>query len=122
MSTLTEARQVLADAVTGAGLPCEPYPPDNTIAPAAFVDRMTVDYTGGGASFCAPGVAEATIVTLAQRHDRAESTEYLEGLLVPVAAALAAAGARVTGAASGSTAIAGHDVPALIYTVQFPTG
>jgi hypothetical protein len=115
---LAAAREALAAAVTGAGLQCSAYAPDTVMAPAAFVDRMSMDYSA--AAFCG-AMADATIVTLAQRNDTAGSTAWLEGFIGPVVDALTATGARVVSAQSGTTQVGGSDVPAVIYTVQFPT-
>src|SRR6188768_4168665 len=79
MAALTDARHYLADAVTGAGLECLPYPPDSTNPPIAFVDTITVDLeTGAGWTFCLAGSATATITSCAQRNDKAGSTQGLE--------------------------------------------
>ena len=121
MSGVTAARIALAEAVTQAGLDCEPYPPDAVNPPAAFVDSIRTEYvSGSGFSFCLSGAAAATIIAVAQRHDRAGSTQYLEDLIPPTLAALEGiGGVRVTGVDSGTTQIAGTDLPAVIYTVEF---
>lgn len=125
MATLDEARKALATAVTSTGLKCQPYPPDSVNAPTAFVDSVLTDFTGsqpGGGYFCLPGLATATIVTLAQRNDRPGSMAYLEGFIPAVLEAIKAlSGVRITSAASGAISFAGVEMPAVTYTLQFAT-
>lgn len=121
MTSITAARQQLAEAVTAAGLECTPYPPDSLAPPAAFVDTLTVDYTSGaGWSFCDSGDATAAIVTCAQRNDRAGSQSMLEGLVPDTVRTLTGIpGLRVLAVGSGTTDISGSTLPAVIYTVGF---
>ena len=121
MAALTDARRFLADAVTGAGLECLPYPPDSTMPPVAFVDTITVDLeTGSGWSFCLSGSATATITSCAQRNDKAGSTRGLEDFIAPALDALGQIpGVRVITIQSGSADIGGSELPAVVYTVQF---
>lgn len=123
MAALADARQALADAVTGAGIDCLAYPSDNLAPPIAFVDNIEIGFTEGalGGSFCLPGTAAATVVAVSQRHDREGATAFLEGLIPPVLDALnAIPGLRVLAASSGSLSIGGQDLPALTVGVQFP--
>jgi hypothetical protein len=122
MTTPAEYRQALADAVTGAGLTCEPYPADNPSLPSAFIDQLIVDYSSGSAaSYCNSGQATATVVTAAQRNDRAGSTALLEDLVPAVLGAFdGMAGLQVASWQSGSINLAGNEVPGLVYTVRFP--
>ena len=123
MTTVADARQVLASAVTAAGLETLPYPPDNPSPPIAFVDDVAVDFTGGtgsGAYFCLPGSALATVVQIAQRNDRPGAMAYLEGLMPSVLVALnEIEGLRVMAAQSGQLNVGGQDLPAVTYTVSF---
>jgi hypothetical protein len=123
MPTLNEARTALAAAVTSGGLECLAYPPDNPSPPIAFVDDLGMDFSGqlgGGTTFCMPGTAVATIVTIAQRNDRAGSMQFLEGLIPGVLQALQdTPGVRVATANSGQTTVGGVEVPAVVYSVQF---
>ena len=120
MAALTDARRYLAEAVTGAGLECLPYP-DSTNPPIAFVDSIAVDLeTGSGWSFCLAGSATATITSCAQRDDRAGSTQQLEDFADQALKALGdIPGVRVTAVQSGAADISGKKLPAVIYTVQF---
>jgi len=121
MAGVTEARIALAEAVTQAGLDCAAYPPDAPNAPAAWIDQIQVEYvSGSGFSFCMAGSARATVIAVAQRNDRAAGTQYLEDLIQPTLIALEGLpGVRVVGVDSGSAQIAGTDLPAVIYTVEF---
>lgn len=121
MAALTDARQALADAVSNAGLDCTPYPPDALAPPAAYVDTLAVDYSNGaGWSFCAQGLANATVVAVGQRNDRAGSTQSLEDLIPAVLAGFQAVdGLRVLSVESGSSEIGGTAMPAVIYGVEF---
>ena len=126
MPTLDEARQALATAVSAGGLTCLPYPPDAPSPPIAFVDTIAVDFTGGAVAgvgyFCAPGLAVATIITVAQRQDRPGGIALLEGYVPNVLDQLAGIpGVRLVMTASGSATIAGQDLPSVFYTVQFVT-
>ena len=123
MSAITDARAVLADAVTGAGIECQPYAPDSLNPPGAFVDSISVDYaSGSGFSFCATGTASAQIITAAQRHDRAAGLQWLEDLAPEVLRRLEAIpGVRVLSAESGTVEVGTQTVPAVLYTVQFST-
>jgi hypothetical protein len=125
MADLDEARQALSEAVSGSGLACLPYPPENPSPPLAFVDDISVDFTGGAFGtgyFCLPGSATATIVTLAQRHDRTASMQFLEGKMPAILSALSAIpGLRILAAGSGQMNVGGQDLPALTYTVSFLT-
>ncbi len=125
MTTPAEARTALAAAVTTAGVQCLAYPPDNPAPPAAFVDSVAVDFTidSGfiGGSFCAPGAGTASVVVLAQRHDRQGSIAYLEGLIAPILDELQALrGLQLVSATSGSIPVGGQDLPAVVITVRFP--
>lgn len=123
MPTLDEARQALAAAVTSSGLQCLPYPADNPSPPLGFVDDVALDFSGGSGfptTFCLTGVAAATIVTIAQRNDRAGSMAYLESLVPTILQALQdTPGVRVVTANSGQTSVGGADLPAVIYGVSF---
>jgi len=121
MSGLTGARASLAAAVSSAGIDCAPYPPDSLTPPMAYIDTVSVDYsTGTGWSFCAQGMAQATVVAVAQRNDRAGSTQLLEDMVPAVLEALAGiTGVRVLGVESGSTEVSGTTLPAVITTVEF---
>jgi hypothetical protein len=122
MTNLQEAREALAFAVSDAGLTCLPYPPENPSPPLGFVDDLAMDFTGGGGfgTFCLPGSATATIVTIALRNDRAGAMQYLEGLIGPILEALyAIQGVRVVSAGSGQMSVGGQDLPAVTYTVSF---
>jgi hypothetical protein len=122
MATIQEAREALATSVSDAGLKCLAYPPENPSPPIAFVDDLSVDFTGGVAmgTFCLPGAATATIVTIALRNDRAGAMQYLEGLIGPILDALySIQGVRIASASSGQLNIGGQDLPAVTYTVQF---
>ena len=121
MAGITDARQQLADAVTAAGLVCTPYPPDSLAPPAAYVDAVSVDYgSGQGWSFCAQGLAQASVVAVAQRNDRAGSTQTLEDLVPSTLTGMEAIdGVRVLAVESGSAEISGTTLPAVIYTVEF---
>lgn len=116
---LGAAREALADAVSVPGLPVFPYPPDTANAPCGWVDRLSVDYQSAG-SFCLPGAVTASLVTVAQRHDRPGSTALLEAAIRPTVDALAGIdGVLVTGVESGTADIGGETVPAVIYELQF---
>ena len=119
MMGLGDAREALAQAVGAAGIVCTAYPPDAPTPPVAFVDALSIDYqTPTG--FCLMGMAQATIVTLAQRNDRQGSTQYLEALVGPITEILSdIAGLKLVSASSGVTQVAGNDIPAVVYTVQF---
>ena len=123
MPTLADARRAIAVAVTGAGLECLPYPPESINAPLAWVDSLDTDLTGsqpGAGYFCAPGLTSASVVTVAQRHDRAGSVAFLEGLTAPILAALTdVPGLRVIAATSGVVTASGQELPSVLYTVQF---
>ena len=123
MAGVDQARQELADAVTAAGLQCLAYPPDNPAPPLGYVDDVLVDFTGslnGVGSFCLPGQATATVVTLAQRNDRPGSMAYLEALMPAVLNGLyALPGIRIVATSSGQLSLGGTDLPAVTYTVQF---
>jgi len=119
MSALTDAREVLANAVSISGLDCTPYAPDALAPPAAFVDTVSVDYDTSQ-SFCMDGLATATIVACAQRNDRAGSTFALESLVPTIIGGLVDVdGVRVLSVDSGSTDVGGTSLPAVILTVQF---
>lgn len=121
MSGITDARQALSAAVTAAGIECTPYPPDSLIAPAAFVDAVSVDYSAGaGYSFCASGQATAQIVASAPRNDRAGSMKQLEDLIPGIVAALEGLeGVRVLAVESGTVEVGTSTLPAVLYTAQF---
>jgi len=120
VSTLADARAALADAVAGTGLDCTAYPPDSLVPPAAFVDTLAVDYDTGGVSFCETGLATATIVACAQRHDRAGGSQQLEERVRSILDAVTAIdGVRVLGVESGSAEVAGTSLPAVVFTVRF---
>ena len=118
MSGITGARQALAHAVSGAGIDCTAYPPDALTPPAAYVDSVAVDYSSGaGWSFCAQGLASASVVAVAQRNDRAGSTAGLEDRVPAILQALADLdGVRVLSVESGSAEIGGSTLPAVITT------
>jgi hypothetical protein len=121
MGAVTDARQALADAVTAAGIDCTPWPPDALAPPAAFVDSVNIDYsTGNGFSFCANGLAVAQVTTCGQRNDKAGATQYLEDLIPKIIENIDGIdGVRVTGVDSGSANIAGADLPAVVYQIEF---
>lgn len=121
MAGLTDARASLAAAVSTAGIDCAAYPPDALTPPMAYVDTLSVDYnTGTGWSFCEQGIAQAAVVAVAQRNDRAGSTQLLEDLVPAVLKALAGVtGVRVLTVESGSTEVAGTTLPAVIFSVEF---
>jgi hypothetical protein len=121
--SLTDARKQLSDAVTGAGIECAPYPPDNAnpSPTQAFVDTLSVDFsTGSGWSFCYSGMAEAVVVTCAQRHDKAGGTRTLEDKIPGTLQALEGIqGVRVMNVQSGTVQITGQDLPAVLYSITF---
>ena len=121
MAGITEARKALAHAVSGAGIDCTPYPPDALAPPAAYVDSVSVDYSSGtGWSFCAQGLAQATVVAVAQRNDRAGSMQALEDLVPAILSGVEGIkGVRVLAVESGSSEIGGATLPAVIATVEF---
>lgn len=121
MGAVTDARKALAGAVTTAGIDCTPWPPDSLAPPAAFVDSVNIDYsTGAGFSFCANGLATALITTCGQRNDKAGATQYLEDLIPAILEQLDGInGVRVTGVDSGSANIAGNELPAVVYQIEF---
>lgn len=119
MSALTDAREVLANAVSLAGLECTPYAPDSLSPPAAFVDTVTIDYDLAQ-SFCMDGLATASVVACAQRNDRAGAMFGLESLVPVIVGGLVGVdGVRVLSVDSGSTEIGGASLPAVIFSVQF---
>lgn len=119
MSALTDARQVLADAVTGTGLQCAAYAPDALVAPGAWIDSLTIDYDTAG-SFCVPGQVEAVVIAVGQRNDRARSAQLLDELQPDVVEALETVeGVRVTQVQSGTAEVNGQTLPAVLYTTQF---
>ena len=121
MSTITEARQALADAVTAVGIDCEPYPPDSITPPAAWVAGVAVDFAAGaGFSFCESGLASASIVAVKERNDRAGATQNLEDKIAPVNSGnTASGGVRVVDVQSGATEIAGQSLPAVTWSLEF---
>lgn len=119
MSALARARDALATAVSSTGLACEPYPPDSTIAPSAWIDSISVDYANG-ASFCGPGDGEAVIIAVGQRNDRAGSLASLEDSVPDIALALEGIdGVRVSTIQSGGAEVGGQTLPAVLFTVIF---
>lgn len=108
-------REVLAQAVADAGLPCSAYPPDSPSLPGAWVDALTFDYLSP-MSFCESAEASATIVTAAQRNDRAGGLQLLESLIPDIVKNLESSGpVRVSGVESGTSQIGTVDVPAVLY-------
>lgn len=124
MGAVTDVRAALADAVTVAGLPCTPYPPDALSPPAAFVDSLSIDFAGGsGFSFCLSGLARGSIVTVAQRNDKAGATQFLEDLMGPILEQLEEMdGMRVVSVDSGTANVSGVDLPSVVYSVEFGVG
>jgi len=123
VTTITEARTLIAGAVSSAGVECSPYAPDSLIAPAAYVEGVDVDYTGTGWTFCGTGTAQARVVACAQRNDRAGGMQMLEDLAPGVMTALEAVdGVRVMSVGSGEADIGGQTLPAIMWTVQFVLG
>ncbi len=120
MSSIPEARQAVAAAVTAAGIPCEPYPPDTTTPSptgAAWIDTVVINAAAGG--FCGLGDAEITVVAVGARNDRTGTLLMLEDQVPALVAALSAVpGLAVTGLQSGSTEVGQQMLPALIITLQ----
>jgi len=122
VAALEDARVELATAVTAAGFECLPYQPDAPAPPIAFVENLTIDLTGNSVaqSFCVPGIATATIVTIAQRNDWPGSTNYLEGHVEAVLASLyGLGGLRILSVQSGQANVGGQELPTVVYVVQF---
>lgn len=118
MNTLADARAALAGAVTGAGMHCLPYPPDNPSPPIGWVDQLGIDYSTATTFTLAPVVA--SIVTCGLRNDKAATTSTLESLVGPVTRALHdLPGVQLVTAQSGETEIGNTELPAVIYTVRF---
>jgi hypothetical protein len=111
------ARETLA-AAAATVLECAAYPPDKVAAPAMWVDSLSLVYEGG--TFCSPASGTATLVGVAQRHDRAESIRRLESAIPRVVEALSdIPGVRVTDTQTGVVQVAGQDLPGVTVTVQF---
>lgn len=118
MNSLADAREALAAAVTGAGLHCLPYPPDNPSPPIGWVDQLGIDYGTATTFNLAPVIA--TVVTCGLRNDRTNTTTALEALVGTTVAALRALpGVQVASVQSGETEIGKTELPAVIYTVRF---
>lgn len=113
------ARELLAGAVTAAGIRCDPYPPETVVAPAAWIDSLTIDYQNG-ASFSLPGRGEAVIIAAGQRNDRSGASRQLEELVPGTVAALEGVeGVLVTQVQSGRAEVNNQVLPAVLYTAQF---
>lgn len=123
MPTVAQAREAIAAAVTTAGLPCSPYRIDTADAPAAWVATVDVDFTDGPAgtgAFCVAGMAVAAVALVAQRHDLAAASAYLEDLAPRVVAALdAVGGLQLLGDVDGTLTVGGQEMPAHVITVRF---
>ena len=118
---LAAVRDALADAVSAGGITCLPYEPDNPMPPIAFIDTLTLDYASP-VSYRLPSTGTAVVIACGQRHDRAGSVALLESMVGAVVEALLdLPGAKITGIASGTTEIGRAELPAVSYTVQFPT-
>lgn len=115
---LHSVRVQVAEAVTAAGIPCVPYSPDSPVPPVSWVDSMSLDYQTA-ASFCIESEITFTIVTSAQRNDRAGGTKRLEALIPEITQRVEKLGAvRTIAVNSGSTTIGSTDVPAVLYQFQ----
>ena len=121
MSSLSDARAALAEAVTSAGIECAAYSPENMNAPGAWIDSVTVDYSqGAGFSFCTSGLASAQIVAVAPRHDRAASRQWLEDIAPAIRSAVEMLpGVLVASLEEPEADIGGTSLPALVLTVRF---
>lgn len=120
MGAISDARQVIADAITAAGIPCEPYPPDTTTPSptgSAWVETVVVNAAAGG--FCGLGEAEITAVAVGARNDRTGSLLMLEDQVPALVDALSGIpGLQVTGLQTGTTEVGQQMLPALILNMQ----
>ena len=115
MTTLPDLRAEIAAAVTGVGIPCEPYPPDAPSPPCAFVDTVTVNRDQ--MQYASTGVASVRLTHLGLRNDRESAGAELEGRVAEVSTLLTGLGCRVVEIVSGLTQIGGVDLPAVQYAM-----
>jgi len=117
MRPVGEVRDLIADALTLAGVICLPYPPDTAGLPIAFLDAVQLDFAEPG-TFCGTTTMKSSLMHLCARNDMSGGLDILEGSIgkvVETVEGITGLDVSVTGAMSGTTSLDGADVLAVTY-------